>query len=222
MLKINFHLSDNDYSLMKKGFVGDDDFDLNLEVEECLMNNSTIRMEELQKNIIPIINSDVFISYSHKDTKYAKTLAETLQLHELSTFVDCFYWKSIDDALKIYDNLYCKKKSGSYDYEKRNKSTATFHMILADSIIDVVKNSKVFIRLISTNYSDSNDRTISPWIYLENKVAELCPNEKIKDNKILVHDSLKEHYITFKTTNKGFIDVYNIKELIDILYTYFE
>lgn len=73
-------------------------------------------------------------------------------------------------------------------------------MILADSIIDVVKNSKVFIKLISENYADSNNRTISPWIYLENKVADSCPTDIVK-NRIIMHDLLKEHYITFKTTN---------------------
>ena len=94
---------------MKRICIGDDTLNLNLEAQECLMKNSTIRMEDLQKNIIPILNSDVFISYSHEDTKNAKVLAETLQYHEFSTFVDCFYWKSIDNALKMYDDLYCKK-----------------------------------------------------------------------------------------------------------------
>ena len=194
------------------------DYDINYLVEKQLMQKSKIKMEDLQRNIVPIIECDVFISYSHEDIEPASKLAYSLQKCELSTFIDSVYWKSIDSALKIYDNLYCKKNNGCYDYEKRNKSTSTFHMILADSIIEVVKRSKVFIKLITSSYADKDNRTVSPWIYLENKIADSCQSER---KPYIVHDSLGES-VTFKTSNDGFFDVYGLQNLIDLLYEFFE
>ena len=85
------------------------DYDINYLVEKQLMQKSKIKMEDLQRNIVPIIECDVFISYSHDDIEPASKLYYSLQKCELSTFIDSVYWKSIDSALKIYDNLYCKK-----------------------------------------------------------------------------------------------------------------
>ena len=177
-------------------------------------------MENLQKNIISIIKSDIFISYSHDDEEYAKMLAETLQYHALTTFVDCLYCKNIDSALNKYDILYCRNSSGGYDYKKRNKSTATFHMILADSIIEMVKNANVFIKLNTESYSKHDDRTISPWIYLECKIAKLMKSDSLK-RSVIINDALNESKILFKVPeDSGFIDVYSIKELISVLNNY--
>ena len=91
-------------------------------------------------------------------------------------------------------------------------------MILADSIIEVVKRSKVFIKLITSSYADKDNRTVSPWIYLENKIADLCQSER---KSYIVHDSLGKS-VTFKTSNDGFFDVYGLQNLIDLLCDFFE
>lgn len=85
-------------------------------------------------------------------------------------------------------------------------------MILTDSIIETVINSKFFIFI--RNQALQNDyRTESPWIYLENKIAAncVCPQ-----SKALLEDSQTAPQIRFKLVFKGNI-LYSVDEIINFI-----
>lgn len=91
------------------------------------------------------IESDVFISYSHNDEEIAMAVSGYLEREfGLNVFLDSFFWGSADALLKDIDDIYCKKASGQYDYQKRNLSTSHIHAMLSTAIIkvmDSVRNS---------------------------------------------------------------------------------
>ena len=105
-----------------------------------------------------------------------------------------------------------KNSAGNYDYDMRNKSTASFHMILTDSIIETVRNSKIFIMINTLNYMKEG-RTVSPWIYLENKIA----NEQ--KNPIKIKDSFTES-ITYPVKTNSFIEARTYADILNILKEY--
>lgn len=224
MLKIKLVLNDKEYNNFKK--YSNYNYDVNAIISDDIYKHYRIKMEDIKNIYIPLIESDIFISYSHDDTEKAKLLANELQTYGLKTFVDCLYWKSIDDALKQYDNLYSLSddcsSSKTYNYEKRNKSTSTFHMILADSLIDIIKKSDVYIMLYSENYMNDDKRTYSPWIYLENKVAKSFENEWKHMNR-LIHDSIRENYaISFPIDDNDFLVIKSFQSLIQVLKKYYD
>lgn len=177
--------------------------------------DSSINMEDIQKAIVPIVKDiDIFFSYSHDDEKQVKRLATYFINLGYKVFLDCLFWKNIDDSLDEYNKNYCVNSNGNYDYKKIKLSSTTFDMILSDSIIETVKNSKVFV-FVKSNNSVHDLRTVSPWIYLENKVAQNMPSTNI--NKFLFEDSKNTPPITFKLDSYGYYiakDANDINEMI--------
>lgn len=207
MIKINLITNEKLFSVNAA-----DEFNKNIFADNYINENFDCTIEEIQKEYVPKIRCDVFISYCHDDEEYAKALASHLNDRGYTTFIDCLFWKSIDSALKKYDNKYCKNSAGNYDYDMRNKSTASFHMILTDSIIETVRNSKIFIMINTLNYMKEG-RTVSPWIYLENKIA----NEQ--KNPIKINDSFTES-ITYPVKTNGFIETRTYADILNILKEY--
>ena len=74
-------------------------------------------------------------------------------------------------------------------------------MILSDSIIETIKNSKVFV-FIKNSRTVLDDRTVSPWVYLENKIANNMPKTEIKHS--FFEDSNVGPKISFKIDTRGY------------------
>lgn len=150
-------------------------------------DNNVIDGNALKDYIFPIGKDgsyDVFISYSHADTKDAIFLASWLsQQCGLKVFLDYYVWGSADGLLRDIDNQYCKKKDGHYDYKRRNYSTSHVHAMLSMAIMDIINNTECCI-FINSKHSISLSRlqntntakTLSPWIYEENKMMQLLPS----------------------------------------------
>src|SRR5574344_66253 len=127
---------------------------------------------------------DVFISYSHTDMDDAILLASWLEQQcGLKVFLDYYVWGSADGLLLDIDNHYCKQKNGHYNYRRRNYSTSHVHAMLSMAIMDVINNTECCIFLNSghsiclTNLLKSTSvKTLSPWIYEENKMMQLLPS----------------------------------------------
>lgn len=85
-------------------------------------------------------------------------------------------------------------------------------MILTDSIIETVINSKFFI-FIRIQALQNDYRTESPWIYLENKIAANCVYPQ---NKALLEDSQTAPQLHFKLVFKGNI-LYSVDEIINFI-----
>ncbi len=193
--------------------VENDNKNLNTRLKKILTENDVLSMQEIQKLITPIIREcDVFISYSHKDTKIAKHIANELMKTGKTIFLDCLYWGNIDDALRVYDDKNCKKDEWSYSYELRNKSTSIFHMILVDSICKTIENCNTFI-LIKSQNSSVLENTYSPWIYLEVEIVN-----KIKsDYTFYFEHSSSKNEVSFPLKLDGFEEVNSIQALINTI-----
>lgn len=185
-------------------------------LKEYILNssNGVINMEDLQKQVTPIIKGiDVFISYDHTDYKKAYYLAKRLESERYKVFLDSLFWKNIDEITNLFNEQYNLSDDGkSYDYWKAKKTISTFNMILTDSIIETVRNSKIFI-FIGNQDLQNDYRTESPWIYLENKIAANCVYSQ---NKALVEDSQTAPQIRFELVFKGKI-FYSVNEIIKFI-----
>lgn len=125
----------------------------------------------------------VFISYSHDDKMEAEFLASWLQNHcNLNVFLDSYVWGNADSLLLDIDKEHCLKKDGNYAYNRRNYSTSHVHAMLSMAIMDVINNTECCIFIESghsihlANLKNSNKaKTLSPWIYEENKMMQLLP-----------------------------------------------
>jgi len=192
---------------------------LNCEIRDKILEflpsgtDNSINMEDIQKAIVPIVkNIDIFFSYNHDDEIQVKRLAEFFIRKGYRVFLDCLFWKSIDEALDNFNMKYNKNLNGSFDYTKSKLASSTFNMILSDSIIETVKNSKVFV-YVKSDSSEKDSRTVSPWIYLENKIANSVSVDKVK----LFEDSKPNPKILFKLDTYGYHIVNNAIDIINIV-----
>ena len=142
--------------------------------------DGTIDGTKLSDGVFPIIQSDVFISYSHDDEALVKMIVGLLtSVFGLSIFIDSLFWGSADSLLKSIDDRYCKNAfpSNDYDYNKRNFSTSHVHAMLTSAIMKAIDEAEVVIFINTPNsvpdLKNSIDRkgydeyTLSPWIYEE-------------------------------------------------------
>lgn len=159
----------------------------------------------IEDDWFPSIDVNVFISQSHKDQELAIGLAGWLhELFNISSFIDSCVWGYADDLLKMIDKNYCvnkRKPDGSidtYDYNKRNQSTAHVHMILNTALQKMIDKTECLIFLNSPNslLIDNvidGSATASPWIYSELTFSRLCRKRKLSEyRRHLAHDSLHE------------------------------
>lgn len=179
-------------------------------------NGDSINMEDIQREVTPIIKDiDVFFSYDHFDAQRAQKLASYFDDDDYKVFLDSMFWSSVDDLADAFIKKYgdSKDPSGLYNPKKVRQTLSTFNMILADSIIETIKNSKVFV-FIRNSLSKKDSRTVSPWIYLENKMAKdlLGANRR----PILENFESKPE-IRFKLDTFGYYRVDSVDELVSLL-----
>jgi len=143
-------------------------------LNEAIDENGVVAGEEFIKSWFPIDNYDVFLSYSHDDEELALLFAGFLKYQfGLKVFIDELFWGSADKLLRKFDDTYCKKETGNYDYNKCNFTTAHVHAMLSTAIAKTINNSEIVIFLNSerSTYKIKDevekDRTLSPWIYEE-------------------------------------------------------
>lgn len=169
------------------------------EFDTFIMDDGSIDGTLLQENWFKSLSFDVFISHSHKDNKKAIALAGWLKSElGLSSFVDTCFWGYADNLLKTINDKYNIKrieKNGEkiYSHKKANYASSHVHMMLATSINKMMMNCECIIFINSNNSiikSDYSDDTSSPWIYLENYLANSM-KQTIPDRfkKTLRHDA---------------------------------
>lgn len=134
---------------------------------------------KVMDNWFPRVNADVFISHSHKDEELAIGLAGWLQTQlGISSFIDSCVWGYSPELLKKLDKRFCLKKSGHYDYNKRNITNGHVNMMLATSLTKMIDQCECIIFLntpnsISCKDCIDSDGTESPWIYAEIEATRL-------------------------------------------------
>lgn len=143
-------------------------------LNEFYLDDGVINGKELKEKWFPKIDADVFLSHSHKDEEDIIALAGFLfEEFNLVSFIDSTVWGYANDLLKQIDELYCKNTdSNTYDYEKRNYSTSHIHLMLNNSLLEVIDNLECIIFIDTPNSIQKVAQTIkngtfSPWIYTE-------------------------------------------------------
>lgn len=169
------------------------------DINQYIHNVDEIDVEKIINMAFPNVNSHIFLSYSHNNNKYAISLVQYFKkVFNLDVFVDCLFWESCDTILKEIDNKYCLfSDRKTYDYNKRNLSTAHMHMILYSAINKIIDSTECFM-LLKTDHDQSidfniqnnieNEKTNSPWIYSEiitaNTIRVKKPNRKFTKIKL--------------------------------------
>lgn len=144
-----------------------------------VLKNGKIDGTALSERYFPTLKRDVFLSYSHNDKDLAYMIAGILnKCFKLNTFIDSYFWGSADKLLEEIDNQYCwQKESDTFNYRKRNFSTAHVHAMLTSSIMKAMDSAEIIIFLNTLNSVPDLEKaidkygydkyTMSPWIYEE-------------------------------------------------------
>lgn len=160
-------------------------------VQEISLGDEALDANSIWDAWFPKIQADVFLSHSSKDQGLAKKFALWLKdTHDLSCFIDSQIWGHSDELLKELDNEYCLNPSGeTYNYDKRNGTTAHVHMLLAYGLTRMIDQTECFIFLDSPHSvtaEDAADRTYSPWIFHELATADTIHRREPNRQKLLV------------------------------------
>ena len=179
--------------------------------------------EQLSAVWFPVMNKDIFISYSHNDEDLALTLAGIInQAFGLSVFVDATIWGSADCLLNAIDREYCMQEDGTYNYTKRNFSTSHVHAMLTTSIMRAMDQAEAIFFLNTSNSTYklkngfSKEHTLSPWIYEEIVCAKLLRERSWEEYRMLRMD---EAYHFEKSLNVAY--PYDLKEYKTITFADF-
>lgn len=174
-------------------------------LKEYRNSSGEILSKKMTAAWFPNIDAQVFISHAHKDSEIALGLAGLL--HDqfgISAFVDSTVWGYSDDLLKILDDKFCyNEKSETYNYRKRNRSTAHVHMMLSVALSQMINRCECVIFINTPHSISSGDyiegyTTDSPWIYSEILMTSLIQKrspevhrrgQSVLGTESFVHDS---------------------------------
>lgn len=184
------------------------DFPERMEIED---DGGNIDAEKIVRAWFPVQEYDVFLSHSHADVETAIQLAVWLKKYlGLKVFVDSTVWGCADELLAKLDKKYCyKQNTGTYDYDKRNETTAHVHLMLAMALQEMISKSECFLFLDSGNSLDlsrwQSQGTKSPWIFEELKTTSII--EKIRPSRMVLREELEHRDNTHIFLQKG-LDVH--------------
>lgn len=198
----------NEYKEVGKKIMEDKKESITKNLREYLREDKLIDFTKLQDDWFPMIDSDVFISHSHKDIDVVNGLAGWItEKFKVNVFVDSYIWNYCDDLLKEIDKEYCRHSNGtSYDYDKRNVSTAHVHMMLSNALNKMIDRTECVIFLESENSlnikNDIEIGTSSAWIYSElittSIISRRIPKRLTKENV-----EIRENFIKFNNSLNG-------------------
>lgn len=147
-------------------------------------DNGKINGSDLRDDWFPDVEASVFISHSHRDIAFAKSLAAWLYTRfGITSFVDSFVWGYSLDLQKRLDNKYCLNDDKKhYDYQSRNVTTSHVNMMLATALSRMLDKCECAIFVSSPNsvkHTKNSDPMLeSPWIFYELSQLEIIRKEK--------------------------------------------
>lgn len=144
-------------------------------------NSQTINMKDIQKILTPIIDKcDLFISYSYQDKATVEKVVRYYNNKGYNVFADCMFWEDVNAEITKYNDHFNVQANGTYNHTKAKKIAASFYAILMDSLYDMIRQTKKFL-FIKSAHSFTDDMTLSPWIYLENKFANTLHKKSLNE-----------------------------------------
>jgi len=167
--------------------------DVSKALADYVLDDGLLSEERIESDWFPNFKADVFLSHSHKDEELVIAFAGWLHsIFGITSFIDSCVWGYSDELLKLIDKEYCvskRKPDGSidtYDYQKRNQSTAHVHMILNTALMKMIDATEclMFINTPNSLLLDdviSGAATTSPWIYSELLTSRLIRHKKLSE-----------------------------------------
>lgn len=142
----------------------------------------------IQSDWFPQVNSDIFLSHSHRDKKLAITLAGLLFHHfKIKTFIDSCVWGYADKLIEMIDDKF-GVTNGSY------ASASHVHMMLSTALFMMIDKTECWFFLNSPNsisVSDIVNKTQSPWIYSEIALTKLIRTQNPRITRLAFTDTSK-------------------------------
>jgi hypothetical protein len=139
----------------------------------------------------PTVSDRVFLSHSHKDEDLVISFAGFLNdIFGIDSFVDSCIWGYADELIRIVDNKYCRNRSETYDYKKRNISTSHIHMMLTIALMKTMDSCECLFFINTPNSVPITDMiinadyTYSPWIYSEIEMSRMLKHRPLSDYRI--------------------------------------
>ncbi|MDD4968023.1 MAG: hypothetical protein PHT07_01195 [Paludibacter sp.] len=141
-------------------------------LDNYISTDSVLDGEKMEEDWFPQVNTDIFISHSHKDQELAITLSGwLLEVFGITSFIDSLIWGCADDLIKEIDGRYCyNDQTNTYNYTLRNLSTSHVHMMLSTALQKMIHKTECLFFINtpnSTMVSEIENQTLSPWIYSE-------------------------------------------------------
>ena len=163
------------------------------------IRNSIVDATAIMKRSFPKINSDIFVSHSHLDYNYVKSISDEIkEKYGLTCFIDSDVWYYYEDIIDDIINELEEFYEGGVEIEDLIRDNVD--IMLGTSLMNVMNNSKIIL-LFDTDkykeYEDGEEFTYSPWIYHELCCAKLIDINNQKDKPILKHmnESVKFKYL---------------------------
>lgn len=197
-------------------------------LDKYLSPDGSLDASEIEAEWFPGVDAQIFLSHSHEDEAAVIRFAGFLyKNYGIKSFIDSTVWGYANDLLKKIDERYCvqsKKPNGgnTYDYDKRNQSTAHVHMILQGALAKMIDCCECLIFVNTPNSLNprnigDDSTTSSPWIYSELLMANTFPARRPETYEILKAERAysMEHYGLQVKYKVGLTDFVNI-DLDDI------
>ena len=171
-------------------------------LDDYVRKDGVIDGGRISEDWFPEIDADVFLSHSHADERLVLAFAGWLEAKfGIRAFIDSCVWGYADDLLKELDERYCYQPSSrTYNYSKRNRTTAFVHNLLASALTKMMDKCECLMFVNTPNSiseSPEQNETSSPWIYYE-----LAQSQVLRSHLKRVHmftkggvmDSLNESF----------------------------
>ena len=157
-------------------------------MRDSLRGDGSLDGEHLRRTRFPGVRCQVFISHSHRDVDAALGLAGWLASNlGVAAFVDSGVWGHADELLAEIDDEHCRNNGRStYNYAKRNRSTAHVHAMLSTALASMMDETECLIFMNTSSsvpLAGSIDETDSPWIFVEIEAANRMRRRPVHEHR---------------------------------------
>lgn len=172
-------------------------------IDTYLRHNGVIDGAKVSADWFPEIDAHVFLSHSHADEDMVIALAHWLKINfGIKCFIDSCVWGYADELLKGIDDKYCYQPvSETYNYQRRNRTTAFVHNLLCAALTKMMDKCEclMFVNTPNSIYEDPDkNETSSPWIFYELYQSSIIET-KLRRERMFSHGGIIEgkHSIAF-------------------------
>lgn len=171
-------------------------------LEKFILGDGTLSGDEISDAWFPLVETEIFISHSHKDEKLAISLANWISENTgLACFIDSTVWGHSETLQNQIDKTYCNKtENGYYDRKHRNYLVSHVCAMLSMALAKMMDRSEIVIFLNTPSSISfhsalglSTPSTYSPWLMTELSLTKLIATKAPREHRRrIAMDSLAE------------------------------